>query len=409
MFLKKIALSLASVLALTANAHAHDFIDTAGFPGWFNEAMQREGSLNERSELSLPELSVNSEVLGTLVLADTSTGTWYYTIDIGSDVPMECWVFTEYDGTANSMHGISQMGLESAETLNEKALSGQFNFALDVGVVGTTAYAAYDTLYHLGEGDQKVAGLMKAMAAETNDSLQVCLHNELGYRETFKQAFVAFIQAFENAKPTNAFYQTAYAWRINGIPVGFSRESYAKDEDGDVVIESSLSMLVPVDANSVARTDSFSNSWSMPDGALINGQQYTIENGVMASTYRIDYKDEKWEVAGKIQNKDIAATLEYNQWLQSEYGNYLSIESLRNSDETSDTFFMWSPDADPTSALEVSLEQTESNDTFQLNMSLFTFLFEIDANNAPISGTIDYGVMKMTLDQMVSTGTPKLP
>ena len=88
MFSKKIALSLLGVLGLSANAHAHDFIDVAGFPGWFNDAMKREGALDERSELSLPELGIKSDVLGELSLADTDTGTWYYTIDIVSDVPM---------------------------------------------------------------------------------------------------------------------------------------------------------------------------------------------------------------------------------------------------------------------------------------------------------------------------------
>ena len=148
--------------------------------------MSRSIDVTKESDFSLASVAAKGKVKGEISLVDESEGTWYYHIDIGTPTPVECYVFNEYDGPANSLHAIVDLSLNGAAELNGKTRSAQFNYAIDTGVIGNTPYLQLDTLYHLGEGEEKVAGMIKAYSAQTNDTLEICVHNELGYRDSGK-------------------------------------------------------------------------------------------------------------------------------------------------------------------------------------------------------------------------------
>ena len=62
---------------------------------------------------------------------------------------------------------------------------------------------------------------LKDISAQTDQSLQLCIHNEMGYRQTFFNVFESFVQAFlENQKNQN-FFEVIYQVSTNGAPMGY--------------------------------------------------------------------------------------------------------------------------------------------------------------------------------------------
>ncbi len=376
-------------IIITNKLWAVDLVDLNDFPGWFKDAMNREINIDDKSTLKIKPFNVNSEILGEAKLIEEGEGTWYYQIEVGIDTPVECYVFSEYDGAANSLHSIVELSLSGVETLNKLSLSSKLNFAVNNGIVGDTPYLLFDTLYTLGEGNKKVSGVIKGLAAETNQSLQVCIHNSVGYRNTFFTIFESFIQAFLANEDNPEFFKTVYQISYNEMPVGYATEEYTMDDEGDINMINHNVVLIPVDSNSIARSDSIKNSWTRSDGSLINAHEYTINNGSLASQYSITNKDEKWVVDGELQGKAIQATLEYDKWLLSSFGSYLETINLSKSEKKSDEFYMWISDADPTSVLKIVISKIsdDPNANYQFEMGPLVMKMSVDDKGIVRKGT----------------------
>lgn len=407
----RIGTSILLSLLITFSASAKDLINLENFPDWFKDSMARESELKESSIIEIEQYNINNKVKGKFTLEDDSDGMHYYTIDIGSSSPVECYIFTEFDGTANSLHLLFENSFPSIESMNEKSLSGKSNYSIDSGVIGNTPYLSLDILYNLGEGNEKVAGVLKGLSAQTNSTLQICLHNEIGYRQTFFNVFESFIQAVIENEVNPNFFEVLYKVSINDIPMGYIQESYEKDADGDVAIINETSLLIPVDASSIARTDSLSRSWSRPDGSIINATEYAIENSVLTSQFSLEYTDDAWQVSGELQGKAVTKKLEHSSSLLSGFGSYIELENLRNSESDSGEFYMWAPSADPTSALPVVLRKLSDNENanFEIDMGAMVMKFLADDQGIFRQGTIQQGPVSMKMELIYSNGTPKLP
>ncbi|MBQ4829507.1 hypothetical protein J8L84_09455 [Alteromonas sp. MMG017] len=400
--------SFSSLLAF--NASAVDLVNINDFPDWFKDAMGRDTKVTNTSPIEIADFQVNSPVLGQATLQDAADGTWYYTIDIGTGAPVECYAFSEFDGPANSLYSVAEYSLSGVEALNEKKLSGQFNYAMDVGVVDATPYLSLDTLYTVGEDDEKVSGLLKGLSAETDNSLQVCIHNEMGYQNAFVAVFKSFVRAFTAGQPSSEFYKSTYQVLINDIPMGFTREKYIEDNEGDIEIEVGTAFIIPVDETSIARSDSVAFSWSSPDGALINASEYTIENSTMASSFNIDYVEDAWQIKGELQGKPVEMELAHKDWLLSSYGSYLESVKMLNSDTNSGSFYMWTADADPTAAIEVVITEMANNPNgnIKIDMGPMVMTMLSDKKGIISKGIMQQGGLKMDMVLMHFEGNPIL-
>lgn len=406
MKLSKLFTGLA-LMGIGSHASAVDLVSLSQFPDWFQKSMVREKTVETSSQLALARFNIDTLVVGSYELVEHDEGFWYYLIDLGTGSPAECYVFTDFDGTATTLNSIIDLGLKGAEQANNKSLTGRFNYAVDSGMIGDTPYLIQDTLYHLGEGDDKVAGILKAKAAQTNDSLQVCLHNEMGYRDTFEQVFASFVGAFEQAESDPEFFESVFKISLNGMPLGYGREKYVKDQEGDIHTVTDSAFIMPVDASSISSTDSVSVSWSRPDGSLINGTDYSIENGQLTSEFAIEFIDDKWHVNGQLQGKKVELDLAHTEWLMSAYGNYVASVDLLNSEDDSTTFNMWTSEADPTSVLKVTMKKlTESDANIQIDMGPIVLKYLSQNNGVFEQGSMSLGPAKMDLEMVYTKGQP---
>jgi len=219
------------------------------------------------------------------------------------------------------------------------------------------------------------------------------------------------VLAFAQKSAEPAFFKAIFQVSINGIPMGYLQEEFSLDADGDVAIINESSLIVPVDANSIARTDTVSRAWSKPDGSLINASDYSIENGVLKSQFTISLAEGAWQVDGQLQGKAINTSLEYKGELLSSYGSYTGLEQLRESDNTQSETHMWAPSADPTIALPIVLSQIENDEqaNFEVDMGPMVLRFLADDKGIFRQGTIIQGPLNMNIELIYSKGEPSLP
>ena len=394
---------LLTALLSTAPASAKDYITSEQLPSWFSQSLGKEAKDLPRTRLSLPAFPINATGLGTWSEAQSDDNYWYFTVDIGSESPVECWAFQEYDGLANSLVNMMKFAVNNVSANLNKALESQYNFSLDISNLGNVPVFSYDILYNLGETDERVSGLMKGMSAESANGLQVCLHNEIGYRETFKDVFTSFVNAVDSTANVQPFFFAINGMKMQGELVGIVSEKFSIDADGDVEIVEATSLILPVDANTVSSTDSLARSWSRIDGTLINTYEYTVENSEIMTSMGISRTEGTWVIEGEIQGKTVNSELSYNDMFTSNYGAYLETQKLANSDQNSLSYNTWSLDGDPTQPTStVMYKKSQKDGLLELIAEIESFKIEYTVDEDFIMqkakvemGPIDYDVMPM--------------
>ena len=394
---------LLTALLSTAPATAKDYITSEQLPDWFSKSLVKEAKDLPRTRLSLPAFPINATGLGTWSEAQSDDNYWYFTVDIGSESPVECWAFQEYDGLANSLVNMMKYAVNNVSANLNKTLESQYNFSLDVSNLGNVPVFSYDILYNLGETDERVSGLMKGMSAESANGLQVCLHNEIGYRETFKDVFTSFVNAVDRSANVKPFFFAINGMKMQGERVGIVSEKFSIDADGDVEIVEATSLILPVDANTVSSTDSLARSWSRIDGTLINTYEYTVENGEVLSSMGLSRTEGTWVIEGEIQGKKVNSELSYDDVFTSNFGAYLETQKLANSDQDSLSYNTWSLEGDPTQPTPtVMYKKSQKNGLLELVAEIESFKIEYTVDEDFIMqrakvemGPIDYSVMPM--------------
>ena len=408
--IKKAIFAVILILCASSFSSAKDLIDLNDFPKWFQQAAQRELVLETSSSISIPKFKVDSEVIGEFSLISESDGVWYYNVNIGTDSPIECYVFEEFDGTSNSLKNVIEASIQGAAELNKKPFASKYNYALNVGVIGDTPYLSLDTLYSLGEGDQLVSGVLKAYSSQTQNSLQICVHNEIGYHKTFLNVFESFINAFVESESTESFFEVVYKMTLNDLPIGYGLEKHSLDVDGDVYSYIESSMMIPVDASNVSVTDSVETEWSSPTGSIINADQYVLENGQYTSQLALKPVEGKWKVTGELQGKTIDVFLAYEDWLLSAFGAYLASAHLLNAEAPSLDYNAWVTEADPTTALPLKISKTLPDTPNNLSMQMGPIKVDYVSSALGVfdQGTIRQGPVQINISKIYQRGEPRL-
>ena len=405
----KVLTAACILLSSCSSVQSQNATDTNSMPDWFRDALSREANTNSSARLVIPELNVSDEVLGNFELEQQDDGFWYYVSEVEDSSPIECYLYTDFDGAANTLYSVIDYELEYVGETYEQEVTDRKNFGLDVGIVGRTPYITLDTLFNVESDGEKVAGLVKAIVSQTEKSLQVCIHNAVGFEDTFHLRAKSLISAVAKGENSDVFFEPVYKLAMNGVPVGFARESYSFDEEGDVFLERVQSLVVPVGESSLSRTDTSAIEWSFADGALINANTYSVVNGEVESNFSLLVDDnDDWVVEGQLQGKEIKETLAHDDWILSSYGSYLSTQSLLESDRSSLEFNMWIEDADPGAVTPVTFKKLDENTTANVGITMGPITVDYFADE---DGIIQHGLssqanISVALDIMSVHGTP---
>ncbi|HEX2670515.1 MAG TPA: hypothetical protein VHM25_06570 [Polyangiaceae bacterium] len=188
----------------------------AAKPFDFDATLKREASGLKEQGVQGPDAAWSAKVPAAAEpKLSRSENAMLVEIPIGSESAVRCQVFGDTLDPAGTLHGVIK---ESAQSVEYRSVAPS-----GVALVGGVPAAFLETVYVTEtEGGKGAGGLKLAIQVREQESL-LCLHDELGYRETFKDISKAFFSSFQvrNAPPSANTYSDISKERIGDTDVGY--------------------------------------------------------------------------------------------------------------------------------------------------------------------------------------------
>ena len=407
--LLRLALSfLAATLLGVGNAQAGKM---DGWPEFLKEAMAKEARKLKYRSVEAADGAYRFQVAGKPGKPEAFDGGWYVQSDINARVPFECYVFTDEFDLASLTNNVAEINIETNAEANGGVVGNRSVFELDAGAIDGIPYLSLEWVFTVGEAPNALAGFVKVRTAIKNDVALACNHNFLGYRETFANAFAEFVRSAELpdvAMPP--YYEEVAIQSLNGQDIGITRVTYARDDEGDSMINMISAALLPLSPSTVGTSDSETVSWSTPGGAVINAYSADIENGELVTEMRLDRDaNGDWVSSGFFQGKEIEQVLDGAITPVSEIGQMQAARGLFSGENTDVKFPLWIADADPTQFLEGKIVRGEESETLRGRMELGPLVFdaEFDDDGALIDADIQMGAAQMSVERVWVNGEPE--
>jgi len=266
------------------------------------DALAREATLTESYAVSAEDHFFSATVSGS----DTPTVTphekfFQVSIPIDSEIPAECFIYRD--------------ALDSAATLQallHELLAGFTRtgiLQIDAGTFSQLPYVYQESLYVTEQG---ATGVLKGIVVPVGMSTLACLHDEPGYRETFRQMVggLAGTLHITGALPDNWKYQEILVWRMHDMNVGFTVNSIGKAEDGEIKSIIETAVVIPRTAAETMTHDGYDVIYEKENGELVTGSYAEATSGELTLSIALEQTPEGgYRVSGKYQGKEIDSRL----------------------------------------------------------------------------------------------------
>ncbi|HSN72894.1 MAG TPA: hypothetical protein VLT59_15365 [Steroidobacteraceae bacterium] len=337
-------------------------------------------------------------------------GGWYVGSNIGTEAPLECWVFDDVVDPAGMATSLADLNLQAMEQVYGP-VQDRGIYHIDAGAFDGTPYVALEWLYSVGEAEEKRIGLVKVRVAVEHELSYACMHNSLGYRATFATAFEQFVREARFPVPAESpYYEEVLVQRIAGSAIGISRSTFTLDSDGDTKIVTLQSSLLPVDNANLQSSDTWQVVYSRPDGTLINQTLAKSENGELTMQLSLDPEGgDLWFVSGTLQGKEFEREVAATARPMSELGQMLAVRALiADPDELLATLTIWAPEADPTRFLDAVVEldaMARGEGRGVLRLGALAIAAQFEPSGSMLAGAMQVGSAEITMERVWANGS----
>jgi hypothetical protein len=383
-------------------------------PQWFEKLLAREAEPVAEQWIGSPDGKFRSRVAAEVVKAPEKIGDGYYVpLGVGTEAPVECWVYIEGHDLATSHQVLAAAAFESiAESLGE--IDSKAILKIDAGAFGRHPFLALDWLYRVKSPKGLLAGQIKHLSAVARGGASAhCYHNEAGYKATFERVVHGLVEHLEVAEPEpDPYYEEVSVVRIGDLQAGVARLAMTVDEQGDTKIVETLSLLVPVDQQTVMANDNYNVQFSSPDGSLINQIDVESQNGELSTQLALDPADDGWRVSGTFQSKKLQGSLEPAE-IPSTLGMMLDLRGFlpRAQPGAVKSFPQWMSD-NPLALTDVRFQvegRVEDGIAARLDLGPMKLDGVLDANGSVVSATMAMGPAEMEIERLYVQGTLPAP
>ncbi|MBI3557257.1 MAG: hypothetical protein HY074_13420 [Deltaproteobacteria bacterium] len=282
----------------------------------WNAAMERELATLPKQALPSDKAKFSGEVeaQGAPAVAH-STGLARITIPLGTEQPISCFVYYERISAGDAIQK-----LFADIVLGEKRLG-----AFDVGVLATYPYLYAEAAYGIDRGGEKFHGTEKIIAVSFFQNALICLHDEVGYRQTFRRV-VEGLAASLKIVPANSLGTYVRARQIhrmsrNDAVLGYTEDvwlSNSKNLSDFFEFRSQIDLgsgTAPV-ANDVVFGEEVDSK-----GRLKSGTYLVSENGQLQTNMKLESSDRKnYRAAGLLMGRKYSVKFAAKNALLAHYG-----------------------------------------------------------------------------------------
>jgi hypothetical protein len=403
---QRIAFALLGLCFLTAVS--------AGEPDWLVAARAREGQLRPPKKVKSTDGFFRAEVPAKVVgKIATGEDTYLVRLDAQAGSPIECVILRHGQDLASFLIVTGNSAYEAIEPPRGKVAAKAVD-RVDAGAIGSSPFLAVDWQHRIeAEGQQPAVGALKQIAASKDGHTVYCLHNEVGYVQTFRKVTAALVSsiAFDDAPKTRPYRSEVSTLTLQGMRVAVDEVTYTKDADGDTQIQHTSAMLVPVGGEALSASDEVMIQWVRPDGSLINALQIESDNGQIATQLKLDpHEDGSWSVSGTFKSKPLTATVPPATPSTMLSDVMLLRSQLAQKDPVGSVMKMqtWLPGVDPSQLLaqELKVLRAIDDDRFVAKLEMGGIVADIvvDRSGSTLAGKLTMGPMKMEIEQVFADG-----
>src|SRR5262245_31726124 len=246
-------------------------------------------------------------------------------LDVGSEAPVDCWVYRDGIDFAGSLAGLSESTFSAiSERFGEVDLRKVDR--VDAGVIAGSPFVAIDWMYRVKTDAGPQIGQVKHLVTSKGGRGLYCQHNELGYAKTFLRVVGSILESLEYRNPNGPepYFSEISTMSVRGLRVGVEYTTLVRDEDRDTRIDTRMALLLPVTAEELQVSDTFGVEFARADGTLINQVHVESANGEVVSHLKLNpAPGGGWTVEGTYQGKALSAKIEPgdppSSWLGEAY------------------------------------------------------------------------------------------
>lgn len=255
------------------------------------------------------------------------------------------------------------------------------------------------------------AGMMKAMLYANPDIPVLCVHDELGYRESFKRISLDLVRSASVGASSEARYQELQLVKLNDRPVGFERRVMMDGEGNTVVTELTTAMMLPRSAKELIVEDTAATSLSDKSGQLIELTYAKASNGELSvqvaakrkagNEYTYSGTHSGKEVSGAFKTKDrrgVATDLMVSRGVK---------EKLLSGKAKELKFELYQPSLNPAGAVEVVCRK-DAKSARALSLQLGPMKLDGTADEHGMLERVEMamGKAKLVQERVFERGTP---
>jgi hypothetical protein len=333
-------------------------------------------------------------------------------LDIGSETPMDCWIYREGLDFATSLGALSDSTFEAIGRSFGDVEQRQVE-QVDAGVLAGHPFLAVDWLYRIASESGPQIGQVKHAIASKQGRGVYCQHNELGYAQSFRRVLTDLLASLEYAAPADRkpYFTQVSTLAIKGMRVGLERTTLVRDEVGDTRVDTKTSLLMPVTADTLQVSDTFGVEFARSDGSLINQVHVETSNGELVSQLELNpLPDDGWEVEGTFQTKPVSAKFRSATPPTSWLGEALALRQAisRTGVGSEIRLSRWVPQADPTRLVQetLSIERRMEPDHFAARLAMEGLEADlvVGADGSVASGSIPMGFASLEIERVYVGG-----
>jgi hypothetical protein len=203
-------------------------------------------------------------------------------VPLGAGGEMSCFVYPEAIPAAGTISRIltdvgKEVHFERVRLLDVKAVEASPALYLEA------EYSAPDS------SGGKVFGQFKMMLHATADNPVLCMHDEVGYRASFRRIAEGLFKSLRLAGADPApRYTDIQVVRIGQLPIGYEFTSLQEGKEDKQILSNDGALFAPRGPGQLAYADTSSTEVADGKGDLVLALYSKTENGKAPSTVRID-------------------------------------------------------------------------------------------------------------------------
>ena len=225
-----------------------------------------------KKAIQVEKLSGEAEVNGD-AKSESHDNSFQLTIPVGTESPVECFVYKNAVDPGGTLFAFTR---EAAKQVDVRLFK-----VADVSLVGDYPVVFLEAQYLAKTAGGQALGELKTMFYQHPLTPMLCVHDELGYNESFRRVTKALAASLKIAdmqvNPTKSVQ--VYVDKIAGHPAGFSSHVVLSDKGGKMTSLSRSTTFIPRSVSDLVISDTVSSEVWDSDGKLLEAVYAVGEGG----------------------------------------------------------------------------------------------------------------------------------